>query len=193
MHELVLISETSNHFMKKFFLFALLLSTSITLLAQHDHSSHQKQEGSSKKETTEKAGVPGASQQQLSQLLASYYNIKNALVTGDAGSAASNADLFLKNVNTVDYKVMSESNVHILSKDAGKISSTKDLNKQRAYFANFSANMAAVARAFKLGNQPVYLQYCPMKKASWLSSEKHIRNPYYGSAMLTCGEVTETL
>ena len=95
------------------------------------HSSHQKQESSSKDERTEKAVAPGANQQQLSQLLAAYYNIKNALVTGDAGSAASNAELFLKNVNTVDYKLISESNVHILSKDAGKISSTKDLTRQR--------------------------------------------------------------
>ena len=165
--------------MKQFFLFALLFSTYMSLSAQHDHSSHQKQESRSK--------------HQLSQLLAAYYNIKNALVTGDAGSAASNAELFLKNVNTVDYKLISESNVHILSKDAGKISSTKDLTRQREYFANFSANMAAVAKSFKLGNQPIYLQYCPMKRASWLSSEKHIRNPYYGSGMLACGEVTETL
>ena len=30
-----------------------------------------------------------------------------------------------------------------------------------------------------------------MKKAAWLSSEKQIKNPYYGSSMLTCGEVTE--
>ncbi|RYF82932.1 MAG: DUF3347 domain-containing protein, partial [Chitinophagaceae bacterium] len=35
--------------------------------------------------------------------------------------------------------------------------------------------------------------YCPMKKALWLSNEKAIKNPYYGSAMLTCGKVTETI
>jgi hypothetical protein len=31
-----------------------------------------------------------------------------------------------------------------------------------------------------------------MKKASWLSSEKTIKNPYFGSAMLSCGELTNT-
>ena len=180
--------------MIKVFLFAVLFSISITLSAQHDHSSHQKQEANTNTDTKAKpAASEGANQQQLSQLLAAYYNIKNALVAGDGGSAASNAELFLKNVNTVDYKLVSENNVHILSKDATKISTTKDLKKQREYFANFSSNMVAVAKAFKLGNQPIYLQYCPMKKASWLSSEKHIRNPYYGNAMLACGEVTETL
>ncbi|RYG53246.1 MAG: DUF3347 domain-containing protein [Chitinophagaceae bacterium] len=44
----------------------------------------------------------------------------------------------------------------------------------------------------KLGDKPVYLQYCPMAKASWLSNENEIRNPYYGTAMLTCGEVKKT-
>lgn len=181
--------------MKKIFLMGILYCiTSIYVFAQHDHSTHQKQNPASKEETTnKKTAVPAHSQKQLSQLLSSYYNIKNALVTGDATSAASNADEFLKTVNAIDYKVISEGNSHVLAKDAGRISASKDLKKQREYFANFSSNMAAVAKALKVTDQPVYLQYCPMKKASWLSSEKEIRNPYYGSSMLTCGEVTETL
>ncbi|RYY42837.1 MAG: DUF3347 domain-containing protein, partial [Chitinophagaceae bacterium] len=154
-------------------------------LAQHDHSNHQNQNNGSKADTTAKAGEPnGNTQQQLSQMLSAYYNLKNALVTGDATSAASNADQFLRTANSIDYKVISEGNVTILSKDAGKISSTKDLNKQRQYFADLSSNMATVAKSLKLSSQPIYLQYCPMKKASWLSSEKQIRNPYYGSSML---------
>ncbi|MGY4386382.1 hypothetical protein ACVWYN_003435 [Pedobacter sp. UYP24] len=32
-----------------------------------------------------------------------------------------------------------------------------------------------------------------MKKSSWLSSEKAVKNPYFGSAMLACGSVQETL
>ncbi|MFN2439937.1 MAG: DUF3347 domain-containing protein [Chitinophagaceae bacterium] len=179
--------------MKNIFLATALTLISVVAFGQHDHSSHQKQTSTSKEATTNKTTLSEHSQKQLLQLLASYYNIKNALVAGDATSAASNADEFLKTVNTVDYKVISEGNSHILAKDAGRISTTKDLKKQREYFANFSSNMASVAKALKLGDQPVYLQYCPMKKASWLSSEKEIRNPYYGSSMLTCGEVTETL
>jgi hypothetical protein len=37
------------------------------------------------------------------------------------------------------------------------------------------------------------LQYCPMKKASWLSDSKDIRNPYYGANMLDCGSVKTTI
>lgn len=181
--------------MKKILLLAAILCyTSIAAWAQHDHSSHQSKTTALNTDSTTKAAVTsGSSQQQLSQMLSTYYNIKNALVAGDAGSAASNADEFLRTANSIDYKVISEGNITILSKDAGKISGTKDLKKQRGYFANLSSNMAIIAKAVKLGSQPIYLQYCPMKKAAWLSSEKLIRNPYYGSTMLTCGEVTETL
>lgn len=181
--------------MKKLFLLATIVSyTSIAAFAQHDHSNHQSQNTTSNTDTTSKAKeVDGNTQKQFSQILSSYLNIKNALVTGDATSASSNADLFLRTVNTIDFKVISEGNVHILSNDAGKISATKDLKKQRQYFASLSSNMATVAKSFKLSDKPLYVQYCPMQKASWLSSEKQIRNPYYGSSMLTCGEVTETL
>ena len=181
--------------MKKLFLIATLVSyTSIAAFAQHDHSSHEQKTTTSNTDTSTKATVVDANtQQQFSQLLSSYLNIKNALVTGDANSAASNADQFLRTVNTVDFKVISEGNLHILSNDAGKISATKDLKKQREIFATLSSNMASVAKAFKLTDKPLYVQYCPMKKASWLSSEKQIRNPYYGSSMLNCGEVAETL
>ena len=126
-------------------------------------------------------------------LLIHYYNIKNALVAGDAGSAASNADLFITRANTIDYKLISEGNIHALLNDATRIAETKDLKKQRQYFASFSANMVAIARVVKFTAEPLYEAWCPMKKAGWLSAEKEIRNPYYGSEMLTCGEIKSTI
>ena len=158
--------------MKKIFLIVAILATTITQYSFAQDSTKQ---------------------YQLPQLLTYYYNIKNALVAGDATSASTNALAFTKTVNSIDYKVISEGNIHTLASDAGKIAETKDIKKQREYFANFSTNMAAVAKAVKLTDQPIYQAYCPMKKASWLSNEKAIKNPYYGSSMLTCGEVKETL
>ncbi len=123
-----------------------------------------------------------------SQLLSHYYALKDALVAGNATQAASHAEAFLNTAKGVDNKAPSE-----LVKDAGKISGTKDLKKQREHFADLSKNMTTLAKAVKLTDQPVYLAYCPMKKASWLTSEKVIKNPYYGSSMLTCGEITDTI
>lgn len=128
-----------------------------------------------------------------SELLISYYNIKDALVSGDANSAAMNAEQFVKTINSISTKIIHESYKEALLKDAGEISATKDLKKQREAFAVFSANMFALAKAVKLNAEPVYYQYCPMKKATWLSSNKAIKNPYYGNTMLTCGKTTDTI
>lgn len=127
------------------------------------------------------------------QLLNAYYELKDALINGNGANAAANAEHFVKVANTVDYKVISEGNIGILLKDASVISATKDIKKQREAFANLSKNMSAVAKTVKLSDEPIYKQYCPMKKAYWLSNEKAIKNPYYGSSMLSCGNVEETI
>lgn len=129
----------------------------------------------------------------LGQTLQTYYAIKDALVAGNSNAASASANAFIKNLNGISSKVISEGSVNTLLKDAGSIADAKTIDKQRAAFANFSTNMIALAKEVNLTDKPIYLQYCPMKKASWLSSEQAIKNPYYGSSMLTCGKVTETI
>lgn len=128
-----------------------------------------------------------------SELLASYYNVKDALVAGDANSAAAGAEKFVKTINSISSEIIHESKKDALLKDASVISATKDLKKQRAAFSTFSVNMFALTKELKLNSEPVYYSYCPMAKASWLSNHKAIKNPYYGNAMLTCGKVTDTI
>ncbi|MBS1738243.1 MAG: DUF3347 domain-containing protein [Bacteroidetes bacterium] len=134
-----------------------------------------------------------SNQKQLSQLLTSYYQVKDALIEGNSTTASLKAEAFLKTANGISNRTISEGSRNALVKDAGVISETKDLKKQREVFANLSTNMYALAKSLKLTTEPIYYNYCPMKKAYWLSSDKVIKNPYYGSAMLTCGKVTETI
>lgn len=129
----------------------------------------------------------------LSEMLQSYYNIKDALVAGNNKTASESAAAFIKNLNGISDNPVSKSDVKMLLKDAGAIADAKSIDKQRAAFSNFSSNMTTVAKTLKLSDKPVYIQYCPMKKSSWLSSEQAIKNPYYGSSMLTCGKVTDTI
>ncbi len=130
---------------------------------------------------------------QASPLLISYYGLKEALIISNADAAATRAGEFAKALNSLDKDIVKEDSRNALLSDAGAISKTNNLTIQREKFAALSANMYALAKTTKLSPEPVYLQYCPMKKASWLSSSKAIKNPYYGSAMLTCGSVKETL
>jgi hypothetical protein len=130
---------------------------------------------------------------QTSSLLTSYYNLKDALVSSNSTTAAASAEVFMKALNDMDKETIKNESRNTLLSDANAISQTKDLKIQREKFATLSTNMFALAKTVKLSAEPVYQQYCPMKKASWLSNNKAIKNPYYGSAMLTCGSVKETL
>lgn len=134
-----------------------------------------------------------SSKKDPSQLLTLYYDIKDALVGGNANTASAKAEDFVKTLNSVDINAFNEASRDALLKDATHISESKDIKHQREHFAPFSDNMIALAKTVKLSAEPVYQQYCPMKKSSWLSNQQAIKNPYYGSAMLTCGSVKATL
>ncbi len=134
-----------------------------------------------------------SAQSPFSPLLHSYYDIKDALVAGNAITASIQASEFVKTSKSINNKDFSADTRDALVKDAEAIAATKDVKRQREHFASFSTNMAALAKTVKLSAEPIYEAYCPMKKSYWLSSDKAIKNPYFGNAMLTCGKVTETI
>ncbi|MEO6490284.1 MAG: DUF3347 domain-containing protein, partial [Ferruginibacter sp.] len=130
----------------------------------------------------------------LSNVLNLYFDIKNALVATDPLTASSKADEFIKAIENVeprslndqDQKAFVASKEH-LQKDAQKIASTNKIDLQRTSFSSLSNNVYELAKAARLSPDPIYQQYCPMKKVYWLSPEAAIKNPYYGKSMLTCG------
>ena len=141
--------------------------------------------------------------QPLSAVFGSYFAVKDALVKTDGATASAKAadlltavkavqmDKLPMDVHTIWMKVLKE-----LSEDAAHISQTKDASHQRDYFRTLSKNMYDLVKASKSG-ETVYYQFCPMankgKGANWLSKESSIKNPYYGSMMLSCGKVQETI
>jgi Cu(I)/Ag(I) efflux system membrane fusion protein len=83
-----------------------------------------------------------------------------------------------------------------LKATANLISNTGDIKVQRTYFKHLSSNMATALEVFGI-HKKVYHLYCPMsdnnKGAYWLSKEEKVVNPYFGGAMLTCGEVKQVI
>jgi hypothetical protein len=73
-----------------------------------------------------------------------------------------------------------------IAKHARALEQAKDLDKAREAFNPLSESVIAAAKAAKIPD--VKVAYCPMAKGSWLQKESTIKNPYYGSQMLTCGE-----
>lgn len=126
--------------------------------------------------------------QNTGKLLENYISVKDALVSSDAATAA-------RAIHTLYQSVKEETDFagkDALLKAAEKLAKTNDIEKQRAAFNDVSTVMWEVVKNSGKADHAVYYQYCPMKKAYWLSNEKEIKNPYYGSAMLTCGKVVET-
>lgn len=126
-------------------------------------------------------------------LLTTYYHMSAGLVKGNAVAAGAGAQDFVNALNSINKELIPDSSHVSLLNYGGKIASSSDVKKQREYFAKVSEVMIDLAKATKLTTEPVYKVYCPMKKAAWLSASPAIRNPYYGSAMLTCGKVSETI
>ncbi len=74
------------------------------------------------------------------------------------------------------------------------IASKQDIEAQRKAFADLSPHMLTLVKVAPR-HAGLLLDHCPMYDggADWLSQEKGIKNPFYGSMMLTCGSVKETI
>lgn len=126
--------------------------------------------------------------QNTTDLLNHYIDVKNTLVKSDSKGASQAIGTFYQSLKN-DQNFAQKDN---LLKATNKLSKANNLEKQRASFNEVSTLMWKLVKGSDTVNQTVYYQYCPMKKAYWLSREKEIKNPYYGSSMLTCGKVSET-
>lgn len=140
---------------------------------------------------------------QLKAVFDNYFLLKDALITSDGiKTALASKELFAA-VNNVkmdklemDVHMVWMKVVNLIKEDAELISKSKDINKQRNHFTTLSKDIYSLLKVAKY-EVPVYFQHCPMyndgKGANWLSKENAVKNPYYGSMMLTCGKTVETI
>lgn len=79
----------------------------------------------------------------------------------------------------------------------GLIESSSQIDDQRAEFASYNDAFYQSIKMVGLKNNTAYYKYCPMardsKGAYWFSNKEKIDNPYFGEAMLGCGEVKEVI
>ncbi len=76
-----------------------------------------------------------------------------------------------------------------MAKAAKAVGAATDLKVARDAFGTLSDAVIAAAKAEGYKDlSGVKLAYCPMVRKSWLQKGDQIQNPYYGSAMSTCGE-----
>lgn len=72
---------------------------------------------------------------------------------------------------------------------AEAVAKAKDIKATRQAFKPLSASLVKYLAGNKSGKGVYHEAYCPMARASWLQTEKEVRNPYYGKSMLDCGEL----
>lgn len=140
---------------------------------------------------------------QLKTIFESYFALKDALVKSDGKLVSTLAKDVLANINSVKMEKLSSEEHTVwmkvmssLKSNTEKIVATTIIEKQRVVFMDLSANFYALLKVSKQ-DYSIYYQNCPMyndgKGANWLSKENTVKNPYYGSQMLTCGKTVETI
>ncbi len=152
----------------------------------------------------ERIEVSSKFQGQLKQVFDDYILLKDALVNDDAKNAQRAGKQITQSLKNVDMKLLSDDKAHNhwmtiqkeLQNSATAITNKSDISEQRDHFKHLSAHMISSIQLFGV-NQKAYSQFCPMANdnngAYWLSLEEEIRNPYYGQAMLNCGEIKDTI
>ena len=138
-------------------------------------------------------------QKDFKKVLQSYLQMKDAFVNSDAEKVSAFAKATSKSLKAVaigSLGQMEQSHIKKSIEMLNAIAKNENLENQRDHFVVLNENMVVIAMNVE-GASPIYVQKCPMannnKGAVWLSTEKDIKNPYYGDAMLTCGSVIEEI
>ena len=114
----------------------------------------------------------------------SYLKIQAELAKDSIKGVDENANAIAKAVRGDDMKMLSSD----VATQAETLAKVKDLKTAREVFKPLSKSLIKYLADNKAGKGTYHEAYCPMVKASWLQTEKDIRNPYMGKEMLTCGE-----
>lgn len=156
------------------------------------------------KEVKNKEVVSAKTVASLKPLFTSYFEIKDALVKDDFTTAKSKAEKFKNDLSKIDMKLFEGDSHQLwmsyaapLNKSVQYITPAKNINELRTLFVPISDVMIKMAKSFNPLEQILYSQYCPMaindQGAYWLSKDAKVLNPYFGEAMIKCGEVKETI
>jgi hypothetical protein len=137
-----------------------------------------------------------------SPVMASYVSIGDALAKDDAKAAAEAASTLAESIKGLDESSLTANqkaafinikedaleHAEHIGANGGKI------DHQREHFKMLSEDIYIMAKNVD-PSQTFYKVTCPMYKEGsfWLSTTQDVVNPYYGSSMLSCGSVEETI
>ena len=133
-------------------------------------------------------------------VLNDYFNLKDALVADDNTKAKELGAILAVSLGKLDiseYTDAQQSDLKDIVEDAVEHAehiSESDIAHQREHFKILSKDVTDMVAITGTENT-LYQQFCPMydEGSVWLSLSKDVKNPYYGSKMLTCGKVQKEI
>jgi Cu(I)/Ag(I) efflux system membrane fusion protein len=144
---------------------------------------------------------------QLGVVVEQYLKLKNAFVKSNEQEIEAVAKKTLEALGKVDMTLI-QGDAHIQWMELKKpiednlkgIIQMKGIEMKRSHFSIVSDKLSKAIDLFGVHSNEtstLYIEFCPMafnnKGASWISEIEEIKNPYFGDAMLTCGEVTKVI
>ncbi len=166
----------------------------------HNHG----ETSSAKTSNTEKIEISDKAKTALKPVFEAYLEYKNQLVADNFEQSISSAKAMETALNNIDMKIF-KGEAHnfwmkhsqLIDEALMRVHEAKDIGELRIIFKNVSDPMIMLLITFEPLEKPLYIEHCPMandnKGADWISSEEEIENPYFGEAMLKCGEVKQVI
>ena len=154
-------------------------------------------------ETTFQDAVPEAFRAQLTDVVDTYLNVRDALLTSDEAAARSHLQELQDRLGDVEMAQLDNAphdawmqDLRAMESHLAHVSETDGLEPLRAEFSTLSLVLAYSIQRFGIEGI-VYRQYCPMafdgEGAYWISDKEEIQNPYLPENMPGCGDVIERL
>lgn len=146
--------------------------------------------------------------QSYSELITAYTGLKDALVASDTAKATAAAlklaiasdSLKINEIQGDTGNVIKPTAVtytSMITSSAKGLAGESSLSEMRKEFEMIADNLWQLTRVVRYDGQKLFWQYCPMafnnRGAYWISSERQVRNPYFGNDMLECGKVADSL
>jgi len=149
--------------------------------------------------------VPEPAREALNRAYDAYFAMHHALSRDQHAPTKGQAKQLLDAAEAIDKASLPDGaraewqSLHAsLRTSAEGVSAAKNMESARAAFEGVSNAMIAVAKRFGTGRRAeLRVYHCPMafdnRGARWMQDKEGLENPYFGSAMFTCGVWKESI
>ena len=158
----------------------------------HDHgpAEHEPEEHEHVEKEIEREEIDEAFAEEIGRVIQVNFDLVEALAGDDPESTRTVAEEGHVLLTEIGREELSE-----LADRLEHLAHAEDIDEQRRRFESFSDHLTETVRRYGTGTaSPVYRAMCPMvegRRGYWLQPDETINNPYYGAAMLRCGEIVE--